>query len=54
MTDHLWPCGCLTNNAGAHRKSCPDWETIYPPNWTGDIGELAWREREHRTQTEPG
>ena len=21
---HLWPCGCLRNDAGAHRVSCPD------------------------------
>lgn len=21
---HLWPCGCLINDAGAHRAGCPD------------------------------
>jgi hypothetical protein len=21
---HLWPCGCLRNDAGAHRAGCPD------------------------------
>lgn len=21
---HLWPCGCLINDAGAHRVGCPD------------------------------
>ena len=21
---HLWPCGCLRNDAGAHRVGCPD------------------------------
>lgn len=21
---HLWLCGCLVNEAGAHRKGCPD------------------------------
>lgn len=21
---HLWPCGCLKNDAGAHRAGCPD------------------------------
>lgn len=21
---HLWPCGCLINEAGAHRVGCPD------------------------------
>jgi hypothetical protein len=21
---HLWPCGCLKNDAGAHRVGCPD------------------------------
>jgi hypothetical protein len=21
---HLWPCGCLKNEAGAHRVGCPD------------------------------
>jgi len=23
-TCHLWPCGCLPNEAGAHRVGCPD------------------------------
>jgi hypothetical protein len=23
---HLWPCGCLVNDADAHRKGCP----VYP------------------------
>jgi hypothetical protein len=23
-TSHLWPCGCLKNDAGAHRVGCPD------------------------------
>ena len=22
---HLWPCGCLRNDAGAHRVGCPDY-----------------------------
>ena len=21
---HPWPCGCLINDAGAHRVGCPD------------------------------
>jgi hypothetical protein len=21
---YLWPCGCLINNAGAHRVDCPE------------------------------
>ena len=21
---HLWPCGCLINDTGAHRVGCPD------------------------------
>lgn len=25
---HLWPCGCLRNEAGAHRRSCPDYEVV--------------------------
>lgn len=22
------PCGCLTNDAGAHRGDCPAWRTV--------------------------
>lgn len=25
------PCGCLVNDAGAHRGDCPDWETVRDP-----------------------
>lgn len=40
MTDpaHLWPCGCLRNNGGAHRRSCPDFKTI--ERWDG-IGQVS-------------
>jgi hypothetical protein len=24
LPDHLWACGCLINDAGAHRVGCPD------------------------------
>ena len=24
LQSHLWPCGCLINDAGAHRVGCPD------------------------------
>lgn len=24
VPDHLWSCGCLRNDAGAHRVGCPD------------------------------
>jgi hypothetical protein len=25
---HLWPCGCLINDAGAHRGDCPEYRTV--------------------------
>jgi hypothetical protein len=28
--DHLWPCGCLRNDGGAHRGACPDYRTVNP------------------------
>lgn len=28
---HLWPCGCLVNDADAHRKGCP----VYPEGKPG-------------------
>lgn len=30
---HLWPCGCLKNDGGAHRRSCPDYRTV--EHWDG-------------------
>lgn len=27
--DHLWPCGCIKNDAGAHRGACP----VYEREW---------------------
>lgn len=26
--EHLLPCGCLRTDRGAHRRACPDFETI--------------------------
>jgi len=42
---HLQPCGCLRNDAGAHRGQCPDYETIYPDGWSGRVEELRWEPR---------
>ena len=25
LRTHLWSCGCLINDAGAHRVGCPDY-----------------------------
>lgn len=30
--DHLWPCGCLRNDGGAHRGGCP----LFPEGVRGD------------------
>lgn len=41
-------CGCLTNQLGAHRAACPEFETVYPSDWwknPRDIERLAWRRR---------
>ena len=43
---HLLPCGCLDNEAGAHRGECPDFETVYPANGSRDPDRLTWRPRE--------
>lgn len=49
MTAHLWPCGCLRNDAGAHRTACPDWRTIYPDDGSRRLEDLRWELREeHR------
>jgi hypothetical protein len=29
---HLWPCGCLRNDAGAHRVGCPEHPKGVNPN----------------------
>lgn len=42
---HLLPCGCLPTHIGAHRSNCPDYQTVYPPNWSGRVEDLAWRPR---------
>lgn len=42
---HLLPCGCLPNEIGAHRGSCPDFETIRPANGSTRLDDLAWKPR---------
>jgi hypothetical protein len=36
---HLWPCGCLVNDGGAHRGKCPVYERAWFEGggwiWTG-------------------
>lgn len=43
--DHLWPCGCLRNDGGAHRADCPDYQTVYPPAWSNRLEDLHWTPR---------
>lgn len=38
------PCGCLTNDADAHRGDCPEWRTVKDIN----NRPLHWVRREER------
>ncbi len=43
MNASLAPCGCLRNDAGAHRGDCPDFETVYPADGSLRLEDLRWR-----------
>ncbi len=47
-----YPCGCLRNDAGAHRDPaddpCPDYETVYPASGSTRLEGLSWKRREGR------
>ena len=47
---HLWPCGCLINDRGAHRGDCPDYETVYngDARTSNRLDDLRWERREGR------
>jgi hypothetical protein len=51
---NFYPCGCLTNSAGAHRGDgsasgpCPDYETVYPPDGSTRLEDLTWKRRDGR------
>lgn len=45
---HLWPCGCLINDRGAHRGACPDYKTIRLVEGTNDLDDMRWERREGR------
>lgn len=43
-------CGCLINSRGAHRKSCPDFETVYvgDARTSNRLDDMRWVPREGR------
>jgi hypothetical protein len=52
--DNFYPCGCLINDAGAHRGDgasggpCPDFETVRLVPGTNRLDEMTWKRREGR------
>lgn len=45
---HLWPCGCLRNDRGAHHGDCPAFETVYAGDakTANRLDDLTWKPRE--------
>jgi hypothetical protein len=39
-------CGCLSNDAGAHRGNCPQFETVRLVPGTNRLSEMEWRRRD--------
>ena len=42
----LWPCGCLRNDAGAHRGTCPDFATVRLVEYSNRLEDLTWIRRD--------